>query len=76
MRAPKLPDCDADRATRLDLAVNMFANCSAFNVTGHPALSVPCGPPGELPIGMMLVAHHFGERVLHAAGEAFEQRVH
>lgn len=74
MRAPKLPGPDADRTTRLDLAVNMFANCSAFNVTGHPALSVPCGPADELPIGMMLVARHFEERVLHAAGEAFEQR--
>jgi len=75
MRAPKLPGPDADRATRLELAVDMFANCSAFNVTGHPALSVPCGSPDELPIGMMLVARHFEERVLHAAGEAFEQRI-
>jgi amidase len=73
MRAPKLPGKDADRAMRLELAVNMFANCSAFNVTGHPALSVPCGRPDELPIGMMLVARHFEEGILHAAGEAFEQ---
>jgi amidase len=73
MRAPKLVGPDADRAVRLERAVDMFANCSAFNVTGHPALSVPCGPPGELPVGMMLLARHFHEGVLHAAGETYEQ---
>jgi len=32
-----------------------FANTSAFNNTHHPAISVPCGPPDGLPIGMMVV---------------------
>jgi amidase len=75
MRAPKLPAPDADRTVRLERAVDMFANCSAFNVTGHPALSLPCGPRGQLPVGMMLVGRHFHEGVLHAAGEAYEQSV-
>jgi amidase len=73
MRAPVLPGIEADRAALLDQSVDMFANCSAFNVTGHPALSMPCGPTGELPVGMMLVARHFHEEVIYAAGEAFEE---
>jgi amidase len=44
-----------------------------FNCTGHPAISVPCGASGGLPIGMMLVAKHFEEAVLYQAAAAFER---
>jgi aspartyl-tRNA(Asn)/glutamyl-tRNA(Gln) amidotransferase subunit A len=45
-----------------------------FNLTGLPALSVPCGfTASGLPIGLQLVGRPFGEADLLAAGHAFQQ---
>lgn len=44
-----------------------------FNLTGHPALSVPCGFSGGLPLGMQLIGRHGGEASLCRIGHAFEQ---
>jgi aspartyl-tRNA(Asn)/glutamyl-tRNA(Gln) amidotransferase subunit A len=45
----------------------------AFNVTGHPALSLPCGlSPSGLPIGIQLVGAPFQEETLLRLGHAFE----
>ncbi|WP_373356465.1 amidase [Pseudoroseicyclus sp. CXY001] len=43
-----------------------------FNVTGHPALSLPCGFAGGLPIGAQLVARKGAEDMLCRIGHAFE----
>lgn len=44
-----------------------------INVTGHPALSVPCGlTAGGLPIGLQLVGRQFDEATLLRIGRAFE----
>jgi len=51
----------------------MQQNTCPFDVSGHPAFTVPCGMVGGLPIGMMLVGHHFDEATLISAGQAFEQ---
>jgi amidase len=48
-------------------------NTSVFNVTGHPAMSVPCGMSDGLPIGMMLVGKQFDEATIYRAAYAFEQ---
>jgi len=45
----------------------------AFNVTGHPALSVPCGFVDGLPAGMQLVGRHHDEATICRIGDAFEQ---
>ncbi len=43
------------------------------NLTGHPALSVPCGLTAEgLPIGLQLVGRHFNEGMLLRIGAAYE----
>jgi aspartyl-tRNA(Asn)/glutamyl-tRNA(Gln) amidotransferase subunit A len=45
----------------------------AFNVTGHPALSLPGGlSPSGLPIGMQLIGRPFGEKTLLRLGHAYE----
>jgi aspartyl-tRNA(Asn)/glutamyl-tRNA(Gln) amidotransferase subunit A len=45
-----------------------------FNMTGHPALSVPCGcTSGHLPVGLQMVGPWLGERALLKAGAAFEK---
>ena len=44
------------------------------SLAGVPALSIPCGAtPDALPVGMQLIAPHFGEDRLLALGEAFQQ---
>jgi aspartyl-tRNA(Asn)/glutamyl-tRNA(Gln) amidotransferase subunit A len=44
-----------------------------INVTGHPALSVPCGlTAAGLPIGLQLVGRAFDEATLLRLGHAFE----
>lgn len=45
-----------------------------FNLSGHPALSVPCGFTGAgLPIGMQLIAKAFEETTLFRLAHAYEQ---
>jgi len=45
-----------------------------FNLTGLPALAVPCGVGGDgLPLGLQLVGRPFGEAALLAAGHAFQR---
>ena len=43
------------------------------SLAGLPALSVPCGFAAGLPVGMQLVAPHFGESALLGLAEAFQQ---
>jgi aspartyl-tRNA(Asn)/glutamyl-tRNA(Gln) amidotransferase subunit A len=45
-----------------------------FNLTGSPAISLPCGfHPGGLPVGLQLVAPHWMEKRLLQAAYAYEQ---
>ena len=45
----------------------------AFNLTGQPALSLPCGFENGLPLGAQLVASIGSEDLLCQVGHAFEQ---
>ncbi|MDQ7876503.1 hypothetical protein Q9R08_00795 [Microbacterium sp. QXD-8] len=47
----------------------MLANTGPFNVTGHPALTIPVHSPGMLPIGAMLVGRHHADEDLLAFAE-------
>ena len=45
-----------------------------FNVTGHPAISIPCGvTPAGLPVGIQLVGHTDETNRLLAVASAVEQ---
>lgn len=44
-----------------------------FNITGLPALSVPCGFKGHLPIGIQIVGKPFDEKTILNVGYAIEQ---
>jgi len=72
-RAPPLPPSNSPRQLFLRRAWESMGNTYSFDVTGHPALQVPCGMVDGLPIGMMIIAKHFDEATLYAVGHAFEQ---
>ena len=43
------------------------------DMTGHPALSVPCGKSNGLPVGLMLIGKRFDDASLFQVAHAFEQ---
>jgi amidase len=61
LTATPIPKPDAPRMEVIQRAFEMLPNTAPFDVTGHPALSVPCGLSDGLPAGMMMVAKHFDE---------------
>jgi amidase len=73
MKATPLPPPDASLALYIQRAFEMVTNTCPFDVTGHPAMSIPCGMNDGLPIGMMLVARHWHESTIYQAAHAFEQ---
>ncbi len=74
MAATPLPAADASPAERSRRAGEMLANTGPFNVTGHPAITLPCGTTNDgRPVGMMLVGRHFDEMTLYRAAYAFER---
>jgi len=73
MKATPIPAPDASREEYIARALEMVVNTSGFDVTGHPALSVPCGMSAGLPVGMMLIAKSFDECTLLRAAHALEQ---
>ena len=48
-------------------------NTCPFNVTGHPAISIPCGMEDGRPIGLMLVGRHWDDSTIYRASSAFER---
>ena len=53
-------------------AVNMVANTCPFDVSGHPALSLPCGTANGLPVGLTLVGERFDDATVLRAGRTIE----
>jgi amidase len=72
MKARPFPT-DGSIADVLAAALGNLHNTSPFDVTGNPALSVPCGTSEGRPIGMMLVGRHFDDATVLRAGHAYEQ---
>jgi amidase len=70
--ATPIPPPDAPLNTVIDTALNMQANTCSFDVSGHPAFTVPCGRVNGLPVGMMLVGRHFEETTLITLAAAIE----
>jgi len=73
MKATPLPDQNAPLALYCQRGFEMLPNTCPFDVTGHPAMSIPCGMSQGLPIGMMLIGKHYNESTIYRAAHAFEQ---
>jgi amidase len=72
IKATRLPAPDAPRAEVLARGFEMITNCAPFDVSGHPALTMPCGVSDGLPAGLMLVGRQFDEMTLYRLASAWE----
>lgn len=60
--------------TAADVRASLIRCTRAFNLSGHPACSLPCGlTPSGLPIGMQLVGRPFDEATVLRAADAFQR---
>jgi amidase len=73
MKSTPLPPANAPLKLIVQRALEMLGNTCPMDVTGHPAMSVPCGMSNGLPIGMQLVGKHWDESTIYRAAHAFEQ---
>jgi amidase len=73
MKAPPLPPANASREEYVARALEMISNTAPFDITHHPAMSLPCGMVDGLPVGLMLVGRHFEESTIYRAAHAFEK---
>jgi len=73
IKASKLPGAESTLEEIAARTGDMAANTMTFNLTHHPAMSVPCGTSESLPVGMMLVGRHYDEATIYRAAYAFEQ---
>ena len=60
---------------KLARSQEMIANTAPFDVTGHPATSVPAGLADGLPVGMMIVGRHLADGTCLRVARAFENAV-
>ena len=75
MQAQKNPASASDPAMQdiIYLAFNTVLNTCQFDISGHPAMSLPCGLRNGLPVGLMLVGKHCDEPAIYRAAFGFEQ---
>jgi amidase len=71
-RMPASPE--EDRAEHVGQALNMVWNTAAFDLTGHPSVSVPVKGVDGLPVGLMLTGRQFADATVLRAAHAYEQR--
>lgn len=70
--APRLPTPDANAFELFAAGGGGIANTMQFDVTGHPALTVPCGKTDGLPVGCMLIGRRWDESTLYRLAAAIE----
>lgn len=76
MRPHTLPTARLAAAQHNRLSFDMHRNNCAQNLTGHPALSVPCGLLDGLPVGMLLIGRHFDERTLLRTAHQYQSEIY
>ena len=59
---------------KMDTYIDWMKSCYYISVTGHPAISVPCGfTPDGLPVGVQIVGRHHDDWGVLQLAYAFEQ---
>ena len=67
-----IPGNDAPLREHIVRTLDMIHNTCQFNLTGHPAISVPCGVSDDLPVGVMIVGRHFEDATVLQVAAALE----
>ena len=75
MRPTLLPGPEASLADLIRHAFEVNASVCGFNLTGHPGISIPIGPSGGLPIGLMAIGGRFADAQLLRFAQACEQSI-
>ncbi|MBO0771105.1 MAG: amidase, partial [Actinobacteria bacterium] len=73
--ASKIPSPGVPREESIARSTEMIVNTAPFDVTGHPATSVPAGLAGGLPAGLMIVGPRAGDATCLRVAQAFETAV-
>ncbi|SRR5579875_24273 len=72
VKPPRLKLQDITFAESLRRGVLLLNNTTAFNLSGHPAITIPCGSRGGFPVGLQLIGKHFQEMMLFRVAKSFE----
>lgn len=75
LKATRIPPATASREEYVDRALEMLPNTCPFDVTGHPAMNVPCGMSNGLPVGMMLIGRIGEDATVLRAADAFQRQI-
>jgi amidase len=73
IKATPSPQPGAPREEVIEHAFSFNANCIPTNLSGHPALSIPCGIDDGLPVGLMLIGRQWDEPTIYRAADTFER---
>jgi amidase len=73
MKATLLPSPGCSREEYIERASNMGANTGQFDVSGHPAMNLPCGISQGLPVGMMLIGRLGDDATVLRAADAWQR---
>jgi len=73
--ATVIPPAGVPREESIARSTEMIVNTAPFDVSGHPATSVPAGLANGLPAGLMIVGRHFDDATCLRAAQAFETAV-
>jgi amidase len=73
LKATPLPPANASREEYVARALEMISNTCPFDVTGHPAVTLPVGMSAGLPVGMMLIGRHWEDGTVLRAADALQK---
>jgi amidase len=73
--ASTIPAADASREEKLARSLEMVPNTAPFDVSGHPATSVPAGLSDGLPVGLMIVGRRGADGTCLRVARAYESAV-